>query len=69
MWQEEIKEVLEGRMEGKKTHGRRVEMIDELLEKIPYADKKRTTQNRHARRNIGCQGPAIQQHSKQTISL
>ncbi len=42
-----MKEVMKGKMEDKRGPGRkRMSMIDDLLEKVPYGDLKRRAENR-----------------------
>ncbi len=42
-----MKEVMEGKMEGKRGPGRKLKgMIDDLLQKVPYGDFKRRAENR-----------------------
>ena len=55
-----MREVMEGRMEGKITRGRpRKGMLDEFLEDGSYAQMKRIAHDRVG--GVGCRGPALGQ--------
>jgi len=41
-----LRDVLEGRMLGKRTRGRRIQLIDDLLEKKDYTDLKKAVEDR-----------------------
>jgi len=55
-------DVLEGRMLGKRTRGRMIQLIDDLLEKNNYTDLKKATEDRSVWRTVrwGCHKPASQ---------
>jgi len=54
-----LRTALEGRMEGKRSRGRRrMMMLDDVLRKKPYHSVKRLTQDRDTWRRLSCAGPA-----------
>ena len=54
LWHEVLlRDVLERRMLGKRTRGRRIQLIDDLLEKKDYTDLKKAAEDRNVWRTIG----------------
>ena len=60
-----MKEVMEGKMEGKRGPGRkRIGMIDELMLNEQYVDLKRRAEDRQGWR-VWLQGPAVWQNTEE----